>query len=59
MRGQEIEPLYPSIATIDFKKAPELYELLALVDAIRVGRARERNLAVEELNKRFKVAANG
>lgn len=54
LRGQEIEPLYPSISSIDFKKAPKLYEMLALVDAIRVGRARERKLAVEELDKRFR-----
>ncbi|MBI3295883.1 MAG: MarR family transcriptional regulator [Deltaproteobacteria bacterium] len=54
MRGQEIEPLYPSVATVDFKKAPKLYEMLALVDAIRVGRVRERKIAVEELSKRFR-----
>jgi hypothetical protein len=32
---------------------PKLYELLALVDAIRVGRARERKLAESELEKRL------
>jgi len=30
-----------------------LYELLALIDAIRAGRARERALAKAELNKRL------
>ncbi len=54
MRGQEIEPLYPSIARIDFDKAPRLYEMLTLVDAVRVGRTRERKIAIEELGKRFK-----
>ena len=54
VRGQEIEPLYPSICMIDFEKAPRLYEMLALVDAVRVGRVREKKLAVEELAKRFK-----
>jgi hypothetical protein len=31
----------------------QLYELLAMVDAIRVGRAREKNLAIGELTKRI------
>jgi hypothetical protein len=35
-----------------------LYELLALVDALRDGRARERELAVKELTKRLEVSAN-
>jgi hypothetical protein len=30
-----------------------LYELLALVDAVRGGRARERDLAIKELRKRL------
>lgn len=52
MRGEEFEPLFPSVpfaATRD----PRLYELLALVDAIRDGRARERNLAAKELESRL------
>lgn len=53
MRGQEIEPLYPSVPRA-LKNAPRLYEMLALVDAVRVGRARERKIAIEELGKRFK-----
>jgi hypothetical protein len=28
--------------------------MLTLVDAVRVGRARERKMAIEELGKRFK-----
>jgi hypothetical protein len=32
---------------------PKLYELLALVDAIREGRVRERELAVKELTRRI------
>jgi hypothetical protein len=31
----------------------ELHELLSLVDALRVGRVREKNLAIEELKKRL------
>jgi len=35
------------------RRHPALYELLALVDALRGGRARERKLAREELARRF------
>ena len=52
VRGQAIEPLYPTIVqAVD--SDPLLYEMLALVDAIRVGKAREVSLAVEELRKRL------
>jgi hypothetical protein len=34
---------------------PALYQLLALVDAIRDGRARERNLAERDLVERLKA----
>jgi hypothetical protein len=52
LRGQSIQPLYdtvPRAARID----PKLYELLALVDAVRVGKARERNFAEGELARRL------
>ncbi len=52
VRGQAIEPLYPTIVQAvenDFL----LYEMLALVDSIRVGKTREVNLAVAELRKRL------
>lgn len=32
---------------------PKLYELLALVDAIRDGRARERKIAIDELQSKI------
>lgn len=47
-RGPEIEPLYPS-APAAAKKDPGLHRLLALVDALRSGRARERKIAGELL----------
>jgi hypothetical protein len=47
-----LEPLYPS-AVDAARRDPVLYECLALVDAIRVGRARERALAVDLLRKRI------
>lgn len=52
LRGQSILPLYPSVPEAALKDK-KLHELLALVDALRVGRAREKNLAIKELKKRF------
>lgn len=52
-RGESLSPLYGS-APKAAKKDPELYKLLALVDAIRAGRAREREMAKKELQKRLK-----
>ncbi len=52
MRGYSIVPLYKTVINavqVDSK----LHELLALVDAIRLGRAREKEIAVEELRKRI------
>lgn len=51
-RGQSIEPLYSTVveATLSDK---ELYELLTMVDAIRVGRIREKEIAKQELEKRI------
>ncbi len=52
MRGHSIQPFYKSVVqAVEFD--PKLYELLALVDALRVGRARERNLALELLRERI------
>tara|TARA_R110002049_G_scaffold308402_3_gene512313 strand:- start:359 stop:913 length:555 start_codon:yes stop_codon:yes gene_type:complete len=51
-RGQAIEPLYNTVveATLSDK---ELYELLTMIDAIRVGRVREKEIAKKELKKRI------
>ena len=52
VRGISFSPLYktvPKAAQLD----PKLYELLALVDAIREGRAREREIAIRELTARI------
>lgn len=51
-RGIAFSPLYnlaPNAARADHK----LYELLVLVDAIRGGRARERDIAIKELKARL------
>jgi hypothetical protein len=47
-----LEPLYRSVPNAA-RADKQLYELLALVDAIRSGRARERELAVKELRSRL------
>jgi hypothetical protein len=50
VRGEGLEPIYrsaPQAARAD----PRLYHLLALLDALRVGRARERKIAQELLEK--------
>jgi DNA-binding transcriptional MocR family regulator len=52
VRGQSIIPLYPSVPEAALKDA-KLYELLALVDALRVGRAREKELAIVEIKTRL------
>jgi predicted nucleotidyltransferase len=55
-RGEAFSPLYKS-APGAAKRDPELYTLLALVDAIRGGRARERDIAIKELKKRLDVSS--
>lgn len=52
MRGQALSPLYES-APQAAQRDPQLHELLALVDALRVGRARERYFASKELERRL------
>ena len=51
-RGITLKPLYKSVP-FAAKNDNQLYELLALVDAIRIGRARERQLAIRELTVRL------
>ncbi len=53
VRGLSFSPLY-SLAPAAARSDSSLYELLALVDAIRGGRAREREIASRELKKRLK-----
>ena len=54
VRGYSYAPLHknaPQSALAD----PQLYELLVLVDALRDGRAREREIAAKELRKRLQA----
>ena len=56
-RGVSLEPLYRSVPAAALRD-PALYELLALIDAMRDGRARERKLAEEELSTRIRSHAD-
>ncbi len=51
-RGPAVAPLYRSVPEAAAKDSG-LYDYLALVDAIRLGRARERKAAIEEFDKRI------
>jgi len=52
VRGHSIQPLYYSvIQAVELDQY--LYEMLALIDALRVGKIREKNLALEILKKRI------
>lgn len=49
-RGQAIEPLHSKVAVAAMNDEL-LYKLLASIDILRVGRVRERKLAIEEMKK--------
>jgi hypothetical protein len=51
-KGLAVEPLYSSVP-VAAKNDSALYDLLALVDVLRIGRARERAIAEKEIEKRL------
>ena len=51
-RGQQIVPLYPTVP-LAAQNDNDLYELLVIVDTLRMGRAREKEIAINELAKRL------
>ncbi|MEM8682522.1 MAG: hypothetical protein AAGF72_03770 [Pseudomonadota bacterium] len=53
VRGESLTPIYKS-APQAARNDPELYELLVIVDALRAGRAREKQAAKRELKKRLR-----
>lgn len=55
VRGQALVPLYRSVP-FAARQDPALYEWLALVDALRGGSTRERQLAGKLLDERLQVA---
>ena len=54
-KGLAIQPLYPSVPEAA-EQDTLLHELLSLTDTLRVGKVREKELAVIELQKRFGIA---
>lgn len=50
--GEAVQPLYDQAVELPHR-CPSLYEALALVDALRAGRARERRLAAATLRERL------
>lgn len=52
VRGYSLKPLHKNVPQAALED-PELYELLAMVDALRNGRAREREIAGKELKRRL------
>jgi DNA-binding Lrp family transcriptional regulator len=51
-RGNAILPLYAKIPQF-IENDRELYELLAIVDTLRIGKSREKEIAIEELDKKL------
>lgn len=58
VRGVTLEPLHKS-APKAAQRDPVLHELLALIDALRDARVRERQLAEKELNARLRRQLRG
>lgn len=52
-RGQSLKPLYASVPSA-VKNDSRLHEILAIVDSIRAGRVREKEIAITELKKYLK-----
>lgn len=51
-RGSSVEPLYKTVPDVALRD-PAMHEIFALVDALRFGRARERELAEKLLQERL------
>ncbi|MFN8391846.1 MAG: hypothetical protein U0136_16270 [Bdellovibrionota bacterium] len=54
-RGQSIKPLHKA-APVASANDPKLYRLLSLIDVLRVGQAREKNFAKQQLSEMFATA---
>lgn len=58
-RGVSLKPLYSSVPESVIKHPdPLFYDLLTLIDAIRSGRAREKQIAIQKLSKILKSKIN-
>ena len=58
VRGTGLDPFHKMVP-FAIRKDPALYEFLALIEAIRDGRARERQLAERELTTRLRRLLHG
>lgn len=58
LRGASFEPLHRTVPTAA-RKDPRLHELLALIDSLRDGRARERQLAEKALSALLRKRLRG
>lgn len=54
-KGQAVQPLYKTVSKA-VKTDLFLYEYLALVDAIRLGNAREAGVAIDELETKLRIS---
>lgn len=54
-KGQMIKPLYPELAEAALKDS-EFYGLMSAIEILRIGRARERKMAEQYLEKKIKNA---
>ena len=50
-RGNSIVPLYGKVPKI-VENQPELYEFLTIIDCLRIGKKREVQIAIQELDKK-------
>ena len=55
-RGSSVVPLYPSVP-LAARRDAKLYTMLALLDALRLGGAREREVAARELEEEIRAGA--
>jgi hypothetical protein len=53
-RGESINPLYPNAVKAALMNS-KLYELLALVDVMRLGKVREKEIALNLLKEKFGI----
>ena len=53
--GHSVDPLYRTVPYA-VARDKQLYSYLALVDAIRIGSARERDIAATELQRQLKLS---
>jgi hypothetical protein len=57
IRGTGLAPLYPKATELP-ERNPAVYAALTLVDAMRVGQARERNAAMHALDQLLGMSRN-